>query len=72
MTLEETLSKQTQRICENIKAICAELDIEMSDICKTSIFLTDMGDFERVNGIYGIYFPHKPARSCVQVSALPK
>jgi 2-iminobutanoate/2-iminopropanoate deaminase len=72
MQLEKTLSKQTQRICENIKAICNELEIDMSDICKTTIYLTDINVFERVNSIYGMYFSHKPARSCVQISALPK
>lgn len=72
MKLEEWIWKQTQRVCENIKAVCEEAGCKIQDIFKTSIFLADMADFERVNNVYGIYFQHKPARSCVAVKELPK
>ena len=69
--LEEWIAKQTQRACENIKAIADEAGVQISDIFKTTIFLTDMSDYSRVNGIYGAFFSHSPARSCVAVAELP-
>lgn len=69
--LEDRITRQTQRACENIKLIATEAGIDMSDIVKTTIFLTDMDDYAVVNEIYGEYFPHRPARSCVAVAKLP-
>lgn len=69
--LEEWTWKQTQRAIENIKAICEEARIDISDICKTTIFLSDISEYSRVNGIYEIIFKHHPARSCVAVKDLP-
>ena len=58
---------------ENLGAILKEAGYDFSDIVKTTIFLTDLGDFQTVNEIYGSYFKQDPpARSTVQVSALPK
>lgn len=71
LKLEYGIAKQTQRACENIKAVCEEAGVSMDQVVKTTIFLTDIQDYERVNGIYGSYFPHNPARSCVAVSELP-
>ena len=56
----------------NIKTVLEELNASMADILKTTVFLTDLGNFGAVNGIYAEWFgPDYPARSCVQVSALP-
>ena len=63
---------ETRQIMENIKGILSELDLALSDVAKTTIFLADMADFATVNEIYGEYFEgHNPARSTVQVSGLP-
>jgi 2-iminobutanoate/2-iminopropanoate deaminase len=60
-------------VMENIKAILTEAGIGFENIVKTSIFLTDLGNFGQVNEVYGTYFTANfPARETVQVSALPK
>ncbi|NPA58709.1 MAG: RidA family protein [Aquificae bacterium] len=68
-----SVEKQTERIMENIKAILEEAGLNFNHVVKTTIYLTDIGDFEKVNQVYGRYFTeHKPARATVGVSALPK
>ena len=63
---------QARQVFENIKTVLEEMELSMADILKTTVFLTDLGDFKAVNDIYAEYFgPDYPARSCVQVSALP-
>jgi len=63
---------QARQVFENLKTVLAELNLSPADILKTTVFLTDLGTFGAVNGIYAEYFgPDWPARSCVQVSALP-
>ena len=63
----------THLVMENIGAILEKAGAGFSDIVKTTIFLTDMGDFAEVNEVYGSYFTDKfPARETVQVAALPK
>jgi 2-iminobutanoate/2-iminopropanoate deaminase len=60
-------------VMENIKAILTEAGIGFANVVKTSIFLTDLGNFAQVNEVYGTYFTANfPARETVQVSALPK
>ncbi len=67
------IEEQTKRVMENIKAIVEEAGINMEHIVKTTIFLKNLNDFQTVNEIYGSYFKnHKPARSTVEVSNLPK
>ena len=68
----EDIGAQARQVFENIKTVMEELDRSMADILKTTVFLTDLADFGAVNEIYAEYFgPDYPARSCVQVSALP-
>ena len=63
---------QARQVFENIKTVLEEMELSMADILKTTVFLTDLGSFKAVNEIYAEYFgPDYPARSCVQVSALP-
>lgn len=58
---------------DNVKAVLKAAGADMGDIVKTTVFLTDLSDFEAVNEVYGGYFTLKPpARSCVQVAALPR
>ena len=63
---------QARQVFRNIQTVLEELGRRMADILKTTVFLTDLGDFGEVNAIYAECFgPDYPARSCVQVSALP-
>ena len=63
---------QARQVFENIKTVLGELNLSPADILKTTVFLTDLGAFGAVNEVYAEYFgPDYPARSCVQVSALP-
>ncbi len=64
---------QTIQVLENIKALLAAADMCLADVVKTTVYLTDMGDFAEMNRVYAEYFPHNPpARVTVQVAALPK
>ncbi len=64
---------QTIQVLENIKALLAAAGMCLADVVKTTVFLTDMGDFAEMNRVYAEYFPHNPpARSTIQVVALPK
>jgi 2-iminobutanoate/2-iminopropanoate deaminase len=63
---------QTKQVLANIWALLASQGRKMSDVVKATVFLTDMADFPLVNAIYASSFAdHKPARSTVQVAALP-
>ncbi len=71
--VEGSIENQTRQVMENIKAILETTDTKMRSIVKTTIYLTDLVDFEKVNEIYGSYFENEPpARATVQVAALPK
>ncbi|MEO7166748.1 MAG: RidA family protein [Chthoniobacterales bacterium] len=71
--VEGDISVQAKRVLENVAAILKEAHLSFDHVVKTTIFLTDMGDFQTVNEIYGTYFrENPPARSTVAVSALPK
>ena len=63
---------QARQVLANISALLASQNRAMSDVVKATVFLTDMADFPAVNPIYAAAFgDHKPARSTVQVAALP-
>ncbi|RUM46405.1 MAG: reactive intermediate/imine deaminase [Hydrogenothermus sp.] len=67
------IETQTKRVMENIKAILEEAGLNFNHIIKTTIYLKNLEDFDKVNKIYGEYFTeHKPARATVEVSNLPK
>lgn len=64
---------QARQMFSNIKAVLAAAGLDFSHVVKTTVFMTDLSQFAVFNGIYGEYFPENPpARSCVEVSALPK
>ena len=72
-TLPEGVAAQAKQSLENIGAILAEAGFALTDVIKTTVFIRNMADFGTVNEIYALFFSgHKPARSCVEVSALPK
>ncbi len=63
---------KTHQILNNAREIAREAGADLSNIVKTTIFLTDLADFQTVNGAYGEHFQEAPpARSTVQVAALP-
>src|SRR6267154_3629811 len=67
------IATQTRRVLDSIAAILREEGLTFDHIVKTTIFLTNLGDFQTVNEIYGSCFKQDPpARSTVQVSALPR
>lgn len=67
------IATQTRRVLDNIAAILRAEGLTFDHVVKTTIFLTNLGDFQTVNEVYGSYFKQDPpARSTVQVSALPR
>ncbi len=72
--IPETAEAQTHLVLSNLRAVIEEAGAELEDVVKTTIFLTDLKLFASVNAIYGEYFDEAtaPARSTVQVAALPK
>lgn len=71
--IEGGIEKQTERVLENIRMLLTDQGLEFSDVVKTTVFMTNLGEFAAMNAVYGRYFkaPY-PARSTVQVAALPK
>ena len=67
------IKAQTQRVLENIKAILEDQKLTFANVVKTTVFLTSLADFAGMNEVYAKYFTADyPARSTVQVAALPK
>jgi 2-iminobutanoate/2-iminopropanoate deaminase len=66
------IHEQTEQVLKNLQTVLAGVGLSFKDVVKTVIFLTDLSHFQTVNKIYGDALEgHKPARSTVQVSALP-
>ncbi len=71
--VEGGIAGQTLRVLANIEAVLLAADMQKGDVVKTTIFLKDLDDFQAVNAIYEEFFSgHRPARSAVQVAALPR
>ncbi len=71
--VDGSIEVQTARVLENLKAILTAAGSSMDAVVKTTVYITNMDDFAKVNGIYGRYFEaNPPARVCVEVSKLPK
>lgn len=70
----KNIETETKQVMENMKAILEAADMSFDDVVKTSIFISDMNNFTKINAIYGSYFNEKtaPARETVQVACLPK
>jgi len=67
------IGAQTERVMDNIAAVLAAAGLGFVDVVKTTIYLTDLGNFAKVNEVYGKRFPaNPPARSTVEVKGLPK
>ncbi|MCX8083120.1 MAG: RidA family protein [bacterium] len=63
---------QTQQVIQNIIVILKEAGCGIENIVKTTVYLKNINDFEKMNLVYASFFKHKPARSTVEVSGLPK
>lgn len=71
--LEGDVTVQTRQVLLNLSAVLEAGGSCLANVVKTTIFLTNMDDFQRVNSVYGEFFKdHKPARSTVSVKALPR
>lgn len=72
--IPKTIEEQTKQSLENVKAILKEARIDLNSVVKTTVFLTDLNDFVKMNEVYAKYFDGeiKPARAAVEVSRLPK
>ena len=69
----DDVAAQTARVMENIQAVLEAAGASLQTVVRTTVFLTDMNDFNAMNEVYGRYFgDHKPARSTVQVARLPR
>lgn len=67
------IEKQTRQVLENLEAVLTAAGSNLNQVVKTTIFITDMNDFSKINSVYGEFFTGDyPARSCVEVSSLPK
>ena len=70
----DDIETETKQVMENMKAVLEAADMTFDNVIKTTIFIMNMGDFARINSVYGSYFDEKtaPARETVQVACLPK
>ena len=68
----ETIEEQTRQVLSNIDAVLRAAGSSLNRVVKMTVFMTDLGDFQAMNGVYAEFFPaDPPARSAVQVAALP-
>lgn len=71
--LKEGIVDQTHQILKNLQAVLAEAGLSLVDVVKTSVFMTDLEQFQQMNDVYSQYFSnHHPARTTVEVSRLPR
>ena len=71
--MPSTIEAQTEQVMKNLQAILSHLKLNFAHVTKSTIYLTDLGNFAAVNSIYEKYLGHsRPARATIQVSGLPK
>lgn len=67
------VAEQTERVIKNLAAILAAADLSLANVVKTTVYMTDLGQFAAMNEVYARHFQEPfPARATVQVGALPK
>jgi len=72
-TIVEGIDKQTHQVLQNLLEVLKCAGSDLNHVVKTTLYLKNMSDFQKVNEIYGSYFTtHKPARATVEVARLPK
>lgn len=68
-----TIELETQRVLDNLRAVLEADGLDFADVVKTTVYLTDLGDFAKMNEVYATAFGEaRPARATVQVGALPR
>lgn len=69
-----TIEAETKQVMENMKAVLAAAGMSFENVVKTSMFISNMNDFTKINAVYGAYFNSEtaPARETVEVANLPK
>ncbi len=71
--VSEDIVEQTRRVLDSVRAILKAEGLTLANVVKTTVFLSDFGDFQKMNEVYATYFTESaPARSTVGVSTLPK
>src|SRR3954454_23923429 len=71
--VSEDITAQTKRVLDSVTAILKAENLTLANVVKTTVFLADFGDFQKMNEVYATYFnENPPARSTVGVSTLPK
>jgi len=71
--MNSNIEEETERVLKSIEAILKADGLSLAHVIKTTVYLTDLGEFSRMNQVYEKFFEKtKPARACVQVAALPK
>ena len=66
------INEQAHRVCQNLSEVLKAAGSSLEKVIKTTCFLKDIADFAEFNKVYEMYFTERPARSCVEVAALPK
>ncbi len=69
--VSEDIKEQTERVIKNIEAILIEAGLNLSDVVKATLYITDIANFKEINEVYAQFFTHKPARSLVVQSDMP-
>lgn len=71
--ISSSIEEETNQVMKNLEALLAEVDMTFENVVKTSIFVKNMNDFAKINGVYGNYFneANAPARETVEVGNLP-
>lgn len=69
----ETIEDETRQVLNNLKAVLEASGSSLGQVLKTTVYLQDMNHFSRVNLVYSDFFPvNPPARTCIEISAMPK
>lgn len=72
-TVEGGITEQTHQVLQNLRAVLEAAGGGLDTVVKTTVFLSDMGNFQAMNEVYATYFgDHRPARAAVQAAALPR
>lgn len=72
--IQDSIEAETHQVMKNIKAVLTEAGLTFEDVLKCSVFVSDMGNYGRINAVYAEYFDENtaPARELVEVANLPK
>lgn len=73
LLVSQNVAEQTEQVLKNLKAVCEAAGGGLNKITKCTVFMTDLAHFQEMNEVYARHFAeHKPARSTIQVAALPR